>query len=528
MPSLEQGDCEEGEAGIDDEGSQLGECTTDTLEEDVGVRVDGITGTLVLRSDQVADYSLRGDRLAVLSLWEFVAQVDKILASSSDVDDNGNGSGDEDEMDWSYSDPGIASTREELLFDTHRFRPRAQFKETHLEFQTHCLRVRLPTKRYIPVPIGPAIPRRDTTNPEENERYSRLMLILFKPWRDAADLRKQGQSWVEAFDEFAQTCDLFSKSRMDNMQVLHECKDSRDDHFARRSKEKWCRGFAKDTGRQTTRDDFFGETDELSAILDHLEDIDRGADGRLQRTRANAEDCIAQAEQSGMFSGQTSSSNSLDTAMLGQSAHLIDEYHPDGLEDMWKSVYDDRRAGRKQLQTARNSASEVREEAPAHVSVVAAGPGFQSDTSNVRSDLSVPLLAQDLAPSHQESTSIENVVQQFTLNSEQARAFQIIANHALVRCPGHPLRMFLGGAGGTGKSRVIDALKEFFIQRGERERLRLASFTGVAARNISGSTLHSALNLVQRKSKAGSDKSKRDLIALWEGVDFLFVDEVSM
>lgn len=333
---------------------------------------------------------------------------------------------------------------------------------------------------------------------------------------------------MEAFDEFAQTCDLFSKSRMDNMQVLHECKDSRDDHFARRSKEKWCRGFAKDTGRQTTRDDFFGETDELSAILDHLEDIDRGADGRLQRTRANAEDCIAQAEQSGMFSGQTSSSNSLDTAMLGQSAHLIDEYHPDGLEDMWKSVYDDRRAGRKQLQTARNSASEVREEAPAHVSVVAAGPGFQSDTSNFRSDLSVPLLAQDLAPSHQESTSIENVVQQFTLNSEQARAFQIIANHALVRCPGHPLRMFLGGAGGTGKSRVIDALKEFFIQRGERERLRLASFTGVAARNISGSTLHSALNLVQRKSKAGSDKSKRDLIALWEGVDFLFVDEVSM
>ncbi|KAF6744733.1 hypothetical protein DFP72DRAFT_825280, partial [Ephemerocybe angulata] len=199
-------------------------------EDEVGVRVDGVTGGLVLRSDQTADYLLRGKQLEAISLWDFVAQVDKIANLSVPNSRGGEGT-DEEEMDWSDCGTSTRATAiEELLLDTHRFRPRSEFQDTHLEARTHFLRIRLPTKRYIPVPIGPAIPRRDTTDPAVNERYSRLMLILFKPWRNVADLRTQGQSWIEAFDEFVKTCDPFSKSRMDNMQVLHECKDSRDDH----------------------------------------------------------------------------------------------------------------------------------------------------------------------------------------------------------------------------------------------------------------------------------------------------------
>ncbi|KAI0038037.1 hypothetical protein FA95DRAFT_1461306, partial [Auriscalpium vulgare] len=85
------------------------------------------------------------------------------------------------------------------------------------------------------------------------------------------------------------------------------------------------------------------------------------------------------------------------------------------------------------------------------------------------------------------------------LNTEQARAFQIVAEHSLVGNAA-PLRMFLSGPGGTGKSRVINALVEYFKQRGEERRLRLCAYTGVAARNIGGMTLHSALSLNQRSS----------------------------
>ncbi|EIW62578.1 uncharacterized protein TRAVEDRAFT_99443, partial [Trametes versicolor FP-101664 SS1] len=85
------------------------------------------------------------------------------------------------------------------------------------------------------------------------------------------------------------------------------------------------------------------------------------------------------------------------------------------------------------------------------------------------------------------------------LNVEQKRAFAIVANHSLLNKP-DPLRMFMGGVGGTGKSRVIQALTSFFAERNQARRLRLASFTGVAARNIAGTTLHAALSLDQRRN----------------------------
>ena len=47
------------------------------------------------------------------------------------------------------------------------------------------------------------------------------------------------------------------------------------------------------------------------------------------------------------------------------------------------------------------------------------------------------------------------------MNNEQVRVFRIIANHA--QSKGSPqLKMYIGGMGGTGKSRVIKALVSFF------------------------------------------------------------------
>ena len=56
---------------------------------------------------------------------------------------------------------------------------------------------------------------------------------------------------------------------------------------------------------------------------------------------------------------------------------------------------------------------------------------------------------------------IEDVVIKFELNSDQERAFRIVANHAVT--PGaEQLLMYVGGMGGTGKSQVIKALMDFF------------------------------------------------------------------
>ncbi|KAJ7438275.1 hypothetical protein B0H11DRAFT_1752945, partial [Mycena galericulata] len=110
--------------------------------------------------------------------------------------------------------------------------PRVRFLEDHLEEDTHCLKVSPCKKRKVPVPIGPALPRRD--RPESAERHARLMLILFKPWRHAEDLRHSNQSWSDAFAQFTRDCSPDILDCIDNMQILHECKDSRDAHYASR------------------------------------------------------------------------------------------------------------------------------------------------------------------------------------------------------------------------------------------------------------------------------------------------------
>ncbi|KAH7872505.1 uncharacterized protein C8R40DRAFT_1019898, partial [Lentinula edodes] len=85
------------------------------------------------------------------------------------------------------------------------------------------------------------------------------------------------------------------------------------------------------------------------------------------------------------------------------------------------------------------------------------------------------------------------------MNTEQERAFRIVASHSQEKKPA-PLRMYLGGPGGTGKSHVISALKNFFDQQQQTRRFRLASYTGVAAKNIAGMTLHAALSLVSNSN----------------------------
>ncbi|KZO89469.1 hypothetical protein CALVIDRAFT_479108, partial [Calocera viscosa TUFC12733] len=82
-------------------------------------------------------------------------------------------------------------------------------------------------KRCVPVFLDGPVPRRD--QPHLIARYSRLMLVLFKPWRVAADLRGHAVTWEGAFRQFMVGCPPRYRDIMDNMQLMHECKDSRDD-----------------------------------------------------------------------------------------------------------------------------------------------------------------------------------------------------------------------------------------------------------------------------------------------------------
>jgi hypothetical protein len=115
-------------------------------------------------------------------------------------------------------------------------------------------------------------------------------------------------------------------------------------------------------------------------------------------------------------------------------------------------------------------------------------------------------------------------VSEFLLNTEQERAFRIIANHALTQRP-EQLIMYIGGMAGTGKSQVIKTLTAFFERRDESHHFIFMAPTGTAAALVGGSTYHSILGI---NDKCATNISKAKVRTRLDGVDDIFLDEVSM
>ena len=501
------GDDHDGMKGSDDDaGTESDDETSADDEDDVHMRFSR-TGEVFENSSQVTNYRFRSKELNHLSVWEFVSTVDQVPKrqhQSDDLDDDDESEGSDDE--------GSAENKRNGTYEVH---------PDHPEYPQKIQRVRKKAcKQFVPVPIGPAIPRRD--RPELYAKYARLMLILFKPWRKSTDLHGDAASWPDAFDEFLKLCPKETQKVMDNMQILHECKDSKSSYYHMR------RNRVLPSERANSRDQRL-DRPSMDEMMDQIESIESHRSQASIESLADALDCLSELETAGLFGPLASAetgSDQTEQSPLSKCPERIMLPDDDTLEDQWKDEYEKRRnEWKRKLRD-----TDIETPALAAQENVAVQPSVM--TSNEASQVLPPADSQvlQIPPSentmHEESVSIEEIVNTWTLNTEQARAFRIIASHSM-EPKAKPLRMYLGGPGGTGKSRVIQALTDFFNRKGQARRLRLAAFTGVAAKNIGGTTLHTALCMNLAKKKSDGNKSHADLVAMWRGVDWLFIDEVS-
>ena len=148
----------------------------------------------------------------------------------------------------------------------------------------------------------------------------------------------------------------------------------------------------------------------------------------------------------------------------------------------------------------------------------------------------------------------EEISKELGLDEDQTDAFLTIACSVLLRenynnnvgsveLP-EQLVLYMGGEGGTGKSKVLKALVLFLESLHLIHQLRRAAPTGVAAGNIDGCTIHSLFRIIPRKSKAKTtdetenemtkkpaakkSKTQTELKSSFADVTIIFVDEVSM
>ena len=84
-----------------------------------------------------------------------------------------------------------------------------------------------------------------------------------------------------------------------------------------------------------------------------------------------------------------------------------------------------------------------------------------------------------------------------SLSGKQRLAYDIVADHLFGELHNTQLLMVVLGTAGTGKSFLINAIRHMFTLHSQSDRVRITAPTGIAAANISGSTIHSLLSLLK-------------------------------
>ncbi|KAM4056438.1 ATP-dependent DNA helicase PIF1 [Hirsutella rhossiliensis] len=132
-----------------------------------------------------------------------------------------------------------------------------------------------------------------------------------------------------------------------------------------------------------------------------------------------------------------------------------------------------------------------------------------------------------LGPSTSFHEAGKDLTRRLTLNKKQAIAFSIICRHLDSMRQGDggdvsQLCQFVGGEGGTGKSRVIEALVGLFAAKDLSHRLLITATSGTAAaRSTASPSTRPAASPGPRAGREHGEDSRMD----WQDKDMLVIDE---
>ncbi|CAF0979608.1 unnamed protein product [Brachionus calyciflorus] len=120
--------------------------------------------------------------------------------------------------------------------------------------------------------------------------------------------------------------------------------------------------------------------------------------------------------------------------------------------------------------------------------------------------------------------TIDDIIKIFNLNYKQSICCKLFLNSESTQ-----KLIYLGGNGGVGKSRVINAIEFFFNFNKRKDAVRICAFTGTAANLVNGKTIHSTFK-IKYKSNENDEYIylNFDDKTAWNKVEYLIIDEISM
>ena len=374
-----------------------------------------------------------------------------------------------------------------------------KFKKQHPLFNSHVAIHKRSVQNVVVNFIGRTLPRCDQG---DREFYCLTMLSFFKPWRTGLDLKELNETWDESFNNHNFTDR--QKQIMKNFNIKYECLDARDDFRAQMKagsiQNDWpitCMGDSDDIDIGTTDTDPYidqsaGELPDGPVTLKLST-----AELRRQKDAIEIRDVLHKI-------GWTNENPNVKPGTKHELLFLQCQKSA----AVWKSI----------LQTVKQGI--IANKALKPISIP--NHAFSPDVVKIMDK--GYLERKYHATGHK---SMDNICRDFNLNEEQERAFRIIANH--IALPhSEPLRMYIGGMGGTGKTQVLKAISKYFEDRQEAYRFIIVAPTGTAAALLSGSTYHSVFGINDMTNDAQAAKSLIQVRTRLQGVDYIFMDEVSM
>ena len=138
---------------------------------------------------------------------------------------------------------------------------------------------------------------------------------------------------------------------------------------------------------------------------------------------------------------------------------LVDSTQSTNLEEIRRQTYDNRQNEWKKKSSAPPGLAALHTQVTessfnGNAGVISDGSAFRNalnGTSNSEIPYTPAIRQQIEATDPDCHVDIANIIQEYTLNTEQARAYRIVAEHSLLEKT-EALCMYLGGPGGTGKS----------------------------------------------------------------------------
>ena len=319
-----------------------------------------------------------------------------------------------------------------------------RFAPEHPLYKMHAVRVCTACFRAIPNFSGASLPRRDAG---DREYYCATMLTLFKPWRSGASLKTAEQSWDDAFSahSFATTQCQY----MNNMHLKYECVDAQDDYHALFKKN----AVALPVGIPFREEVLMENHDE------GLDDLNTS--GLLQDQALNS------------VLGKRQERKNKQTGVIRSVLDRVGWTKPLSF-DLPSFM-----AFTSDVKSIRHSILLERESSPDPVQRT----DPYSQTPFLPPSMEVYTASKDYLEkkfhSKNDRTIISQISMDFCLNKEQDCAFRIIANH-ICNPYSEQLKMYIGGMGGTSKSRVLHALLAFLHHRNELHRCVVVAPTGSA------------------------------------------------